>query len=778
MPTELEFGVVEKAVLGTILLDNDAIYLCGDLRAEHFRLDSNRILFGQMYELAMKGEPIDMVTLVTLLESKKLLSKIGGVGYVSSLLDVVPDRPRVEHYARMVIDQARRRNLMACASAITAQCEDESEDTDSCYSVAVDRLLSLAGASASRPVHVRDYSDKVYSRVRQQAATPLSDRPVGLPIGIPGVDRLTTGIREKEFWVVASWTGEGKCLGRGTPVMMFDGTVKAVEHVRVGDLLMGPDSTPRCVLKLGDGIGQLYRVVPSKGDAYVVNDEHILCLQNTEPKVYGKTDFNISVKAFLARDKRFRAKCKGYRVGVEFAETLLPLDPYYLGLWLGDGSSRVPVLIHNTEPEIKTYLENYAEQWGLKLKLHKTTKSCPALCISGPKGAGNPLLKAMRRLGFTGEKFIPHSYLVNSRRFRLRLLAGLIDTDGDWNGESKQFQITQKSGRLASGIVFLARSLGFAAYCSPCLKRSQRGTEGTYYRTTISGDLRDVPVLVARKKPTRRRINKNPLRVGIRIEDAGIGQYFGFEIDGDRRFLLGDFTVTHNTVLATQIIMENARHNVPVLWFTHEMSREQVMLRMVPLLTEGEVRGRDLRDPRNMSAAKLAYFEGTKAMIDNWPLWVQDAASMEIASLFAQAVAMVKQHKVQLIVVDYIQLVKGRGDSRYDRVTDVSNMLRELAKSYAPVLGVSQLAKPERGDKRPPRIFDMKESGSIEQDAHVILMPYRPQSKDGSYTGEDLVIVGKQREGKTGAVKVQFDSRTLSFRPHPDDQTDYDGEMF
>jgi replicative DNA helicase len=133
---------------------------------------------------------------------------------------------------------------------------------------------------------------------------------------------------------------------------------------------------------------------------------------------------------------------------------------------------------------------------------------------------------------------------------------------------------------------------------------------------------------------------------------------------------------------------------------------------------------------------------------------------------------MVKREKIGLIAVDYIQLVKGRGESRYEQTTDVSNTLRELAKDTGvPVLAVSQLSKPERGEKRPPRIFDMKESGALEQDAHVILLPYRPQEKDGHYTHKDIIIIGKQREGPTGSIKAPFDSKTLTFQGEQEDAT-------
>jgi replicative DNA helicase len=242
-------------------------------------------------------------------------------------------------------------------------------------------------------------------------------------------------------------------------------------------------------------------------------------------------------------------------------------------------------------------------------------------------------------------------------------------------------------------------------------------------------------------------------------------------------WILASWTGEGKTVLATQIIVENVKRNIPVLWFTHEMNRRQVLLRMIPQITDGVVKGRHLRDPRNMTPGHMAAFESTQAVIDTWPLWVNDAASMDIGHLFAHAMAMVKQHKIRLIAVDYLQLVKGRGDSRYDKVSDVSNTLRELAKnSGVPILAVSQMARPENRDKRQPRIFDLKESGSIEQDAHVIIMPYRPQDKDGHYSGEDLIVIGKQREGPTGVVQVRFDSLTLTFQPRGKEDYERHGE--
>ena len=118
-------------------------------------------------------------------------------------------------------------------------------------------------------------------------------------------------------------TGGGKCLGRGTPVLMYDGRILPVEEVVVGDLLMGPDSTPRVVQSLATGSEELYKVTPVKGDPYVVNESHILSLKRTsahagDPR-RGEV-VNVGVLDYINAAPNFRHMHKGWRTGVDFAK--------------------------------------------------------------------------------------------------------------------------------------------------------------------------------------------------------------------------------------------------------------------------------------------------------------------------------------------------------------------------------------------------------------------------------------------------------------------------
>lgn len=363
----------------------------------------------------------------------------------------------------------------------------------------------------------------------------------------------------KRAGLVVLPTGTGKCLAKDTPVLMHDGSIKMVQDVAVGDLLMGPDSKPRRVLSLARGREAMYRVTPKKGEPYTVNESHVLSLKMTRGATKGNgarggkytagTVINVSVRDYLDASKTFRHCAKGYRVGVDFAPKPVPLDPYFVGLWLGDGKT-TSLEIFNADPEIGEYLQRLANSLGMKLRRWEAPNKCPVYRLSGPtrKWGDNRIRAGLKQIGVLGNKHVPAAYKSNTREVRLELLAGLIDSDGSLtcNGYDCVF----KSEALAHDTAYLARSLGLAAYVSPCKKTCcNNGVAGDYFRVSISGDVSIIPVIIARKKAGPRRQKKDVLMTGIKVESVGVSDYYGFEIDGDRLFLLGDFTVTHNTAL-------------------------------------------------------------------------------------------------------------------------------------------------------------------------------------------------------------------------------------
>lgn len=352
--------------------------------------------------------------------------------------------------------------------------------------------------------------------------------------------------------------GVGKCLAKDTPIVMFNGSIKKVQDIAVGDKIMGDDSLPRNVLSLARGQEKMYKIKQHKGDNYVVNESHILSLKLVKTKKdivcignkkYKKGDIvDINVRDYIKLSNYKKSCLKGFKVGIEFAENDIPFDPYIIGLWLGDDSSstskitiqdsKIIYYLYNILPSLKMTLQ-YQSQYDYLLKGIKQV---------------NPLWNVLKNLNLVNNKHIPDIYKINSRQNRLKILAGLIDSHGRYIKHSNMYEITQINKILMNDIVFLCRSLGFYTSIVECKKsciyKGER-KEGVYQRAHISGHgLEEIPVLIDRKQACKRRQIKNMLHTRIDIEPLYIDEYYGFTIDGNHRFLLGDFTVTHNTAIS------------------------------------------------------------------------------------------------------------------------------------------------------------------------------------------------------------------------------------
>jgi SpoVK/Ycf46/Vps4 family AAA+-type ATPase len=388
--------------------------------------------------------------------------------------------------------------------------------------------------------------------------------------------------------------GTGKCLDPREKVIMFDGTMKEARKISPGDLLMGDDSTSRTVLSVCSGEDEMYRITPTRGESFVVNEPHILTLVSScRPRVklcakegrhkvlwmeggkqrsktftgldaetlnkairfrnsimFKEDVIDIPLDEYLKKPKSWKALYKGYRTDVDWPEDNdLPLDPYILGMWLGDGSSHHPQ-ITNTDSEVLDELEEKFGKMGLKMT---PLKGDPITYnISKDTAITNGFTDGLRELNLQLNKHIPQRYITNSRDVRHQVLAGLIDSDGHLT--TGCYEIIQKNKVLADGIVFLARSCGYYVSIKEvektCTNAPGGPKTGTYHRMFISGDIHNIPVRISRKKAPLRKQNKDVNRFGFTVEALGMGKYCGFTIDGNSRFLLKDFTVTHNTLLA------------------------------------------------------------------------------------------------------------------------------------------------------------------------------------------------------------------------------------
>lgn len=371
---------------------------------------------------------------------------------------------------------------------------------------------------------------------------------------------------QRQRGIVQAATGWGKCLGIGTKIIMYDGSTKNVEDLNKGDLLMGPDSKSREILSTTVGKGPLYKIVPKKGKGFICNGDHILSLKPTcDYKQYKKgIPINISVNDFLQKTREFQGIMKLWKSGVEFKEKNLPIDAYMYGLWLGDGGG-AKITISYTDEEIFKHIKKWCDENNYTYSFD-VQKSCYTLYIGNHLPSRSKKNILLEEFHLHGKKNgIRKDYLFNSRENRLKLLAGLIDSDGHNKGNC--YEISSVHKKLIKDIVYLSQSLGFMSYMKKGRKKILNGKlVGPYYRISISGDLSCIPCLLPRKKCTVRKQKKNVLNTGIKkIESLGVGKYYGFTLDGDGLFLLGDFTVTHNTEVIAKLIHQLRRKTLVVI---------------------------------------------------------------------------------------------------------------------------------------------------------------------------------------------------------------------
>lgn len=354
----------------------------------------------------------------------------------------------------------------------------------------------------------------------------------------------------------------GGCHGKDTPILMYDGSIKMVQDVVVGDQLMGPDSTPRSVLELCRGMGQMYKVNPIRGgDSFICNDDHILSLRTSGLPIgggkYSTGDvMNISIKEYLTKyDKAHQQNLKLYKANVtsyKDSQDTLPIDPYFLGLWLGDGHHR-GTAVTTMDNEIVDYLHEYAESLGMSVtKEDMPNNRASNYNIVKKERHTNRLKDLLRQENLLFNKHIPDKYLLSTEENRLKLLAGLIDSDGSRRGDfAFDFSQNKKRERLVKQVEFLCRSLGFICKINEKIDSRKRYKtikgDRVDCRLNIAGDISKVPVKIARKKSIYRKKGRDTSSIGFTIEKLNIDNYYGFKLDKDNLYLLGDFTVTHNT---------------------------------------------------------------------------------------------------------------------------------------------------------------------------------------------------------------------------------------
>ena len=782
---------IERAVLSAIIFDPETYEeIAAKLMSHDFYLPFHQYVFAAMEELSREEKPIDEEFL-----RSKLLS-MGKFDEVA-MLDLLSANPisNTAAYLTEIKAKSSKRALATLATEIKKVTIEDDLPAEEVMNLVEKKLYEITQNNTNEDFRdSKDITLAMMDEINRLKALGNS-KLIGTDTGFKNLNDKTSGFGKGDLVIIAARPAMGKCLGKGTKVLMFDGTLKKVEDVEVDDLLMGDDSTPRKVLSLARGQEEMYWVRQNKGIDYRVNKSHVLSLKrsrNEGSHRHGDV-LNIEVSEYIEKSDKFKTNYKGYKVGIEFDEKSLDIEPYFLGLWLGDGRSS-DVRIATEDEEVVSYLQAYAFDLDKKLHRYEVDGKCTMFGITNIQKEGalrdvsNSLQGKLRTLGVIDNKHIPHAYLTGNREQRLALLAGLIDSDGYYDDTYHVMEIVQKRKELAEQIKFLADSLGFrVSFVKKKASIKSIGYECDVFRVRIVGDLDIIPTRIARKKARPLASKRDHQHTGIKVELDKVDDYYGFVLDGNHLFLLEDMTVTHNTALVLNMALKAVERNEGVAFFSLEMPAEQLMLRLLSAKTSIPLQALRVGDLRDEQWSQLS---AATSELSEKKLFVDDGGYATIHHVRSKLRKLKAQHpEISIAIIDYLQLMSGEGrEGRQQEVSEISRGLKQLARELQiPIVALSQLNRGvESRDNKRPMLSDLRESGAIEQDADIILFVYRDdvyreamekekemkaKAEGKEYTSEFSkkseedaeIIIGKQRNGPTGTVNLVFQKKFTRF---------------
>lgn len=357
-----------------------------------------------------------------------------------------------------------------------------------------------------------------------------------------------------------TWFFGDECFAKDTKILCDNFEFKNIQDIKPGEWVIVEGGKKVQVHSICSGFDNMYIVKQPHSKDYIVNSSHRLYLEQRNDK-FEKSEKNkhkngfkkLTVKEYFELDNYSKRTIYGVRSnGLEFEEKEVLIDPYILGVWIGDGFSNDSRFIVNIKEDVEILNEiiNFAQKNDYRTRISRchNSEKCRIVSISNSnnKWKKNDFTENLKTLGIFSEKRIPKEYLINSKKIRLALLAGIIDTDG-FMPKNGVFEICMSRFDLINDISNLAKSCGLSV---SNIKEKNTNFKTNSYRIAISGDISEIPTRLKRKaandyvKKYAHRRNK------IEINSIGVGQYFGItlktENDDDRRLILEDFTLSMN----------------------------------------------------------------------------------------------------------------------------------------------------------------------------------------------------------------------------------------
>ena len=792
----------EESLLGAMLLSRDAIVSAVEVQldADDFYKPAHGHIYDAVTSLYAQGEPADPVTVADELARADLLEAVGGPAVLISLQAGTPAIGNAGRYARIVEEHALLRRLIAVAGDIAEIGYSLPDD----IAGAVDQAEALVFDVAEKRVtdSISPLRDLLGPHLDHLEALFEHDEAVtGVPTGFIDLDQQLAGLQPSNLIIVGGRPGTGKALAIDTPIPTPTGWT-AMAELEVGDEVLGAGGSP-CRVTFTTPVMHdrtCYEVSFDDGSSIVADADHQWFAYDFPAwKSFRHAQYRSKRQVTypaLRRDQTMKRRLprvvttqqmvdEGVHTGrdgrlnwylpltkpLQLPEAELPVDPYVLGCWLGDGKTSGSEMTIGEADAEHLHAEFTAAGYGFARRAKLQRATVPVAGTGMWQGYSGPLRTLTRELHSTGllrgaRKHIPGPYLRASTEQRRALLQGLLDTDGHVE-RSGVVDLCLADLPLLRQTRELVCSLGHKP--GPIRQRTIRLPDG---RTTTAWRFNWTPLDPVFRRPrkagryetarSRRTSGRITRRAIVSIRPVPSVPVRCITVDSpDHLYLAGESMIpTHNTSLALGMAAHAAMAaHVPVLVFSLEMSHQELTHRL--LSSEARVDATRMRTGRLMESdwPKITNAIGRLAEAD---IYIDDNPRLTVMEIRAKARRLKSRHGLGMIVVDYLQLMSGRSDAenRQVEVSEISRGLKILARELeVPVIALSQLSRnlESRADKRPV-LADLRESGSLEQDADVVIFIYRDEvyNRDSPDRGTAEIIVAKHRNGPTGVTNLAF----------------------
>ncbi|MGC5257814.1 replicative DNA helicase [Gordonia sp. DT218] len=690
----------EQSVLGGMLLSKDAIAdVVEKLRPADFYRPAHQAVYEAVLELYGKGEPADAVTVANELERAGELRRVGGAPYLHTLISTVPTAANAGYYAEIVAEKAILRRLVEAGTRIVQFGYAGADGQD------VAEVVDRAQAEVYEVTERRTAEDYVPLEELLQPTMDEIDSiasrggiSLGVPTGFVDLDKITNGLHPGQMIIVAARPGVGKALALDTPLPTPTGWT-TMGKVGVGDLLLDAQGTPTKVVAATEVMTErpCYEVEFNDGTILVADEQH-----QWVADIDGKRQ-TVTTEAMRAH------------VGCAVIRNTQPLELPRKRLAYGPYTVAALAGMAFNDPEIAMRID-----------------------AEGP-------VDVMTLMADLGGR-IPFEYLRGSIAQRRALLAGLLDAratvdDDGW------ITVPAATRHMTAVVADLVAGLGYN------YKRSVTG----WLRVDADDDVFTVHHKAIRHKELRRRAGVRRL-ISVRPVDSVPVRCV--QVDNDEQmYLAGEAMVpTHNSTLAMDFLRSCSitNHQTSAM-FSLEMSKTEIVMRLLSAEAKvklGDMRGGTMTDD---DWTRLARRMGE---ISEAPLFIDDSPNLTMMEIRAKARRLKQRQDLKLVVVDYMQLMTSgkKVESRQQEVSEFSRQLKLLAKELeVPVVAISQLNRgPEQRTDKKPQVSDLRESGSLEQDADMVILLHRPDAfeRDDPRAGEADIILGKHRNGPTATITV------------------------